>query len=101
MPRQQGLGARHGFRGLIGLRRPIEPVVPAMGIDAMPGRHQSGDQFRMLFHPDAAAEERRLCLSGFERRQEMRRALRIRPVIEGDGDSTFAAALRVEAPNDR
>jgi hypothetical protein len=67
----------------------------------MAGRRHRGDQLWMLFHAHAAAEEGGFRTGRCEGRQEMRCALRIRPVIEGDGDGTFAVAILVDAPNDR
>jgi hypothetical protein len=55
----------------------------------------------MLRGAHAAEEEGRLGLRRVERRDQMRRARRIRPVVEGDRDRAFAGAILVDAAEDR
>jgi hypothetical protein len=72
-----------------------------MGINRVAGGNQGADQLRVLFNAHAAKEEGRACLRRFKCRDQMRRAGGVRPVIEGDGDAAFAAAIRIAAANDR
>jgi hypothetical protein len=55
----------------------------------------------MLLDPHAAAEEGGIRAGRFECGEKMRCALRIRSVIESDGDDTLVVAIRVDASKDR